>query len=123
VNLRFLMVKPAPEDPDDQVPPDLFGQLPLAVSLLRKIPGPEREVNCLAEANPPIAWSREGHDTPVSYIILGPMFGGDSIESGVVALAPENREVVRVLFGEEWGASLSTGERVVVRFAYGLTRP
>src|SRR5277367_975314 len=101
------MVKPAPEDADDQVPADLFDQLPLEVSLLREILGPEREVYWLAEASRLIAWSRAGHDAPVSYVILAPMFSGDFIRPASIALAPENREVVRVLFGEEWGSSLS----------------
>jgi hypothetical protein len=114
------MVKPAPEDPDEQVPADLFDQLPLEVRLLRKIPGPDRDDYWLVEGTKPIAWFKAGKDASVTHLIVGTMFQGDSLQSEDIALAPENREVVRVLFGTEWGASLSTGERIVVHLSYGL---
>lgn len=66
----------------DYAPAELKDQLPLRLTLLRKMPGNDRDDYWLAQVDPPIRWA-EKESQPIHHVIVAPRFVGEALKSGV----------------------------------------
>jgi len=63
----------------DYAPPELEGQTPIQLELLREIPGSDRPDYWLAVAAQPIRWLREGREAYLTHIIISARWQGTQI--------------------------------------------
>lgn len=63
----------------DPGPDDLAPQLPVTITLIKKIPGSDRSDYWLAKAEKPISWK----DRQIEYLIVGSRFFGKELVKGV----------------------------------------
>jgi hypothetical protein len=69
----------------DYAPPELEGQTPFQLELLRKVPGsdgPGRDY-WIAVAAQPIRWAREGQEVLVTHVLVATRWQGTQIGSGM----------------------------------------
>jgi hypothetical protein len=67
----------------DYAPPELEGQTPFHVELLRKIPGSDRPDYWLGVAAQPIRWLKEGREVQVTHIVVSARWQGTQIGPGM----------------------------------------
>jgi len=69
----------------DHAPPDLEGQTPFQLELLRKIPGSDRRGRdyWIAVAAQPIRWVREGQEVLVTHVLIAARWQGTQIGPGM----------------------------------------
>ena len=63
----------------DYAPEDLYEQLPLDVSLLRQIAGPDRPDYWLAELAKSLRWSHGSKDHVITHLVLASRYVGQTI--------------------------------------------
>jgi hypothetical protein len=64
----------------DYNPPELERMLPVAVTLLRELPGPDRPDYWLGKLENPVAWTKEGDHIVVDHIVVCARWQGTRIE-------------------------------------------
>jgi len=64
----------------DYAPPELEGQTPIVVFLLREIPGDDRPDYWLGEVKVPIRWIHENHQLTIRHLVLAARWEGTRIE-------------------------------------------
>ena len=67
----------------DYAPPELEGQTPFQVDLLRKISSSDRPDCWIAVVAKPIRWLREGQEVQVTHLIVWPRWQGMQIGPGM----------------------------------------
>jgi hypothetical protein len=67
----------------DHAPPELEGQTPFQLELLRKISGNDRPDYWIAVAAQPIRWVREGQDVLVTHVVVTARWLGTQIAPGM----------------------------------------
>ena len=69
----------------DHAPPDLEGQMPFQLELLRKILGSDRQGrdHWIAVAAQPIRWVREGQEVLVTHVLVAARWQGTEIGPGM----------------------------------------
>lgn len=67
----------------DYAPKELYGQVPLRISLLREIPGPDRPDYWIGTAVTPIQWIENNIEKEITHVVLAARWVGTRIEPGV----------------------------------------
>lgn len=67
----------------DFAPPDLYGQVPIVVGLIRAIPGHDGTDYWLGSARTPVFWSREGREDTITHVVLSAQWRGTRIQPGI----------------------------------------
>ncbi|HEX6533442.1 MAG TPA: hypothetical protein VF041_02525 [Gemmatimonadaceae bacterium] len=67
----------------DYAPPDLDEQLPVAVDLVRELPGPDRSDYWLGRLDRPLRYAKDGSTRQIRWVILASRYVGQSIRAGV----------------------------------------
>ena len=67
----------------DYAPADLYDQVPFSATLLRQMPGPDRDDYWLARLEEPLTWLHDGESTTVRHIILISRYAGQTITNHV----------------------------------------
>ena len=67
----------------DYAPNELYGQVPLRISLLREIPGPDRPDYWIGAAVIPIQWIENNLEKEITHVVLAARWVGTRIEPGV----------------------------------------
>jgi len=70
----------------DVGPNELRTQVPVCVTLLKQIPGPDRPDYWLAMLERTITWLDEGVQRSITHVVLAPRFMGSRIEPGAANL-------------------------------------
>ena len=67
----------------DYAPPELEGQTPFQLELLKKIAGSDRPEYWIAVAAPPLRWIREGREVLVTHVVVAARWLGTQIAPGM----------------------------------------
>jgi hypothetical protein len=67
----------------DYAPPELEGQTPFQLELLKKIAGSDRPEYWIAVAAQPLRWRREGQDVLVTHVVVAVRWLGAQIAPGM----------------------------------------
>ena len=69
----------------DSCPNDLPEQLPIRISVLRQMPGPDTSNYWLAKCDAPVRWNERDRD--INYLIVGCRFVGVEMKKGIGEIA------------------------------------
>jgi hypothetical protein len=67
----------------DYAPDDLYAQVPFGATLLRALPGPNRDDYWLGRLDRPLRYAKGGSDREITHIILASRYVGESIHPTV----------------------------------------